>query len=463
MKKFLSILLSLLLLVGTCSLLASCKTDPNDLSKIELDTANSFTDNFDKVDYNNWGIMNSRWGGEHHGGVIPSNIGYTKDGELLITANGDFYDGDKKDVKGNIGKRTGGAITSHKAFTPGVFSARIKALPRFGATTAFWTFFNDGVVQNESGTPYNSEIDFELNVDTFDTTMVTNWVGAEPSNCDTRKIQSKFYHNDGAWHEYTFKWYTQPERVEYYVDGEMISFSTDKVPTYAAQINFGVWFAGFAGISDFETDYCFVDWFKYTPFKNQPYTPVPDNDAPSSDKGYPKEPTIIPESVNLVANGSFDNTLYTKPTPTLPNAWTFYPGTDKTRTLIDATVTGSGIDGSNAIVLDSGEEIQQIYTQVYPGYKMDLSAFFKHSATQSGKILIEYMELTDKVVKSEEMIINAQTPGFSANAFYKFSKQITVPDASGKKISRARICYISDKTTDNRLTVDNIFMNHIKA
>ena len=128
-----------------------------------------------------------------HGGVIFQNVHYTEDGNLLIQANGDYYEGPLKGVEQNNGKRTGGAIYTKEAFGPGSFEVKAKIMPRFGATTAFWTFnYLDGI---------NSEIDFEFNVNNdFSTVWLTNWLTETNYNNHTHQMDS--FHNDGNWHHF---------------------------------------------------------------------------------------------------------------------------------------------------------------------------------------------------------------------------------------------------------------------
>lgn len=467
MKKKLHAVLCPLLAAGICLSVAACGGGTDSSSSApeedypELDLAHAFTDDFNSVDRSYWSIMNTRWGGESHGGVIRENVGYTEDGYLVLTANGDYYNGEKKDVLGRVGRRTGGAIVSHKALGPGEFSVRMKALPRFGATTAFWTYFNDGHTLNDRGKVYNSEIDFELNVDSFDITMCTNWTAVEPGNYDNRKIQMDFYHNDGNWHEYTFKWMTNPERVDYFVDGVKISSSTANVPIYAAQVNIGVWFASFAGTPDFETDYCLVDWFKYVPYKDQPYVETPDGTIPPTDDGYPSAPITLPEHTNLIGDAGFEYP-YDAETSTL-NAWYLYPGDDEgKRTLADLKLAGEGRNGSTGMVLRSHDRITQTFSQVWPGYEAELSLYVKHSAAQSGTLTIQYLMSTENVIGSDEISINADTPGFKDGEFYQITKHIVVPETvNGQEVKRIRLRFAADEKDGNQIVLDDLFMYHV--
>ena len=114
-------------------------------NNIEFDYDNAFFDDFSEgVSNDNWYIGKQAWGGGN-GGVVPNNIKYTDDGNLVVTGNGKFYeDGDIRGV-GDIkdGRYTGGALISKFLVQPGRYEIKMKVLPRLGACTAFWTFAYD--------------------------------------------------------------------------------------------------------------------------------------------------------------------------------------------------------------------------------------------------------------------------------------------------------------------------------
>lgn len=81
MKKKLHAVLCPLLAAGICLSVAACGGGTDSSSSApeedypELDLAHAFTDDFNSVDRSYWSIMNTRWGGESHGGVIRETWG----------------------------------------------------------------------------------------------------------------------------------------------------------------------------------------------------------------------------------------------------------------------------------------------------------------------------------------------------------------------------------------------------
>lgn len=117
-----------------------------------------FFDDFkgSRLDTDKWNILNQKWGGNAskgtHGGVVPENV-YIQDGNLIIRALGDYYEGDVKGHGQNT--RVGGVIATRKKFASGSYEVKAKICPRRGALSAFWTYY----YENED---YNHEIDFEF-------------------------------------------------------------------------------------------------------------------------------------------------------------------------------------------------------------------------------------------------------------------------------------------------------------
>jgi len=252
----------------------------------------------DGINSDVWAIANQRWGGTHHGGVIFQNVHYTTEGNLLIQANGDYYEGPLKGIEQSHGRRTGGAIYTKEALGPGSFEVKAKIMPRFGATTAFWTFnYSNGI---------NSEIDFEFNVNNdFSTVWLTNWLTERDYNNHNHQMDT--FHNDGQWHVYRFEWHTLPTpHIKYFIDGELAHTEYTKVPTMSARYWIGVWFPNnWAGVPNFETDYLEVEYFKYESFPDHPYVEGPTG-ATSPAPFYPSAPVERPIA-NLLPNGSFNH------------------------------------------------------------------------------------------------------------------------------------------------------------
>lgn len=210
----------------------------------------------------NWIYQHRKWGVDN-GGVIKENVRFSEDGYLLLYANGNKYEGDLVGIDQPHGKKTGSAIRSKLSFGPGSFEVRAKILPKFGATSAFWTF-------HYSKNHDNHEIDIELNVENdFHSVWFTNWLTLEKK--DHHSIKTIFPHNDGKFHKYRFDWHLDVKpRIEYYIDDILYFVSTTHIPFFEMPFTIGVWFPkDWAGEPDFETEFMKVDYFKYQPFINE--------------------------------------------------------------------------------------------------------------------------------------------------------------------------------------------------
>ena len=81
---------------------------------------------------------------DYNGGVIPQNVS-VQNGKLVLTGNGNLYQGDLKGVNKDgsqraDGKRTGAAIATKDYYASGSYEVVAKVSPEFGACSAIWTF-----------------------------------------------------------------------------------------------------------------------------------------------------------------------------------------------------------------------------------------------------------------------------------------------------------------------------------
>ena len=346
MKKF---VLICLVAVLTCALslclLVGCKDSDKEavlevggdvqlLDGVELDYDSMFFDDFtDGVSKDNWYIGKHSWGANGNGGVVPQNVNYTDDGVLVLTGNGEYYT--SGNVRG-VGQRkdgtlTGAALISKFVTGAGRYEVKMKILPRLGACSAFWTYAYD------SETMGNHAIDIELpggkttGIISFQNVLNTNYITERENQSQDVSVSEVTDGKlntlaDGQWHTYGFDWYTVENgetfsgetterdtslgRVVYYIDGKVTAISDVFVPYYQVRLWLGVWFpnnAGFVGTANFETDCMYVDWVRYTPFKNQAiveYAPALSGEM-ASDSEYPSAP-VATTLVNKVANGDFE-------------------------------------------------------------------------------------------------------------------------------------------------------------
>lgn len=248
--------------------------------------------------------------------MIPDNVVRQVNGDIVIYANGNYYEGSKRGVDGNGGsyypntfggKRTGGVIKSRNAFGPGSFEVVMKVPSASGLCTSMWLY-------NWFGDAYNHEIDIELHGTAFrgDGTLVndtnlssvlcSSWI-TERDVTNRNAVVGKPL-ADGKFHSFRFDWHTGNDaRVEYYVDGVLVMTIRDNVPTNEMYFNIGCWFPrDWCGQPDFETDTMTVRSFVYTPFEGE--TAAKEN-TPTLNGAAIR--TGDAPSGNLLANGGFDS------------------------------------------------------------------------------------------------------------------------------------------------------------
>jgi beta-glucanase (GH16 family) len=372
------------------------------------DSVGGFYDDFTNgIDPSMWLIAKMQWGGAGvNNGVVPENVSYTKDGILVLTGNGDFYMGSVEGVNSNgsivdDGRRTGAVIVSKDTYGPGSFQIRMKVLPRLGACSAMWTYFN-----NE---PINDEIDIEIpgNKSTFSETLFSNWL--TDVNGISLPTVPKTPNNDGNWHIYRFDWHSNPPHIDYYVDGQVVLSNTDKIPTKMGRIWFGVWFPNvWNGNPNFDTGEMLVDWVKYTPFNEAGYekTVIPDPPHASLNE-YPKRTSPLPET-NYISNAGFEvNT----------GAWSFY---GKAKLVKDPGGTGSMV----AQIPDENSMLSEIISSINPKFSYAFSAYsFVMKSGDKAIVTIECLDNLNFPISGGVFTLVSDN-----NAFKKDSVTFTTPD-----------------------------------
>lgn len=419
------------------------------LNNVSLDYENIFFDDFSGgVDSNSWYIANQAWG-ESNGGVIPQNVSYTDDGILVLTGNGGYYLDNKVKGVGDVtdGRYTGAALISKFTVKPGRYEIKMKALPRLGACTAFWTFaYDHGALDN------NHEIDIELpggnqtGVPTFENVLNTNYIAETSSISQDTKIsnlinETETFLNDGRWHTFGFDWYTNPEKIVYYIDNKISAISDVFVPSKSGRLWVGNWFpvtSGFVGTAEFETDQMLVDYIKYTPFKDQPYIEFnPDVNGVASTNLYPSN-AITLKTINKVANGDFEfNSEQVE-----ISGWNFtkYRWEEQEVNDVVRIEDYSGLSSSKALyVKDGGLAIQDV-TAVYSNFAHDL----KVNAKGKGNIYVEYYStVTTSVLKQYSIEIDSEE-------YKEYALELLAP-ANTQKLS-----IVVETTQGNEMYVDDI-------
>lgn len=387
------------------------------------DDNGGFYDEFENgVDPDLWLIGKMQWGGTAaNGGVIPENVAYTDDGILILNGNGDYYEGpirglDSNGIKKSNGKRTGSAIISKDILGPGSYEVKMKVLPRFGACSAMWTYFSDG--------SKNHEIDIEIpgNMKTFKYTLFSNWLATNSGS--SVPVVPESPNNDGLWHTYRFDWHTDPKRVDYFIDGQIVTTDSTKVPTAKGRLWLGVWFPrDWNGNPNFDTGSLLVDYVKFTPFNEAGFEEsIIGEPGHASTSEYPKQTSSLPET-NYISNGDFEVTS---------SAWVL---SGKTKMFDDPGRIGSKI----AVLYNEDSSMVQSITAINKNMDYTLSAYgFTRQRGDQGIITIECtdafnlpIEGTAKNLLFEELAFKMHTITFTTTQ-YTTGVRITLGKSGNK-------------------------------
>ena len=448
--------------------------DYKTLPTVTSDYTNGFYDSFESFNKDNWYVGKGYWG-SNNGGVSPRNVHLTDNGELAIRGTGLHYARGDLQGYGNFtdGRNVGGTIVSKFLTGPGHYEVKMKVLPRTGACTAFWTYTYR---TNESGAADNHEIDVELpggiksGKVTFKKALNTNWITEADSNSveyaieDVNQDADYVAYNDGEYHTFGFDWYTDPGVVVYFCDGKITNVSNVFVPSLQTRITLGCWFPpSLVGSANFESDYMFVDYVEYTPFKDQPFEEF--NADPGQVSEVESDYNITPitiEAANKVSNGDFEYAKnYTSTGEDLikelsTKGWTFtrivseeMPVSEVCRVVKGA---GTGSDDLYAAVISDGGVLRQDIDSVYDNYKFKLSFDAKSLIdTEDAQFRLNFLGSSTGDVLAQN-VINIKGSDFS-----NYTKEFTAP--VGTESIRIEV----RSGTGNTVTVDNINLEFLGA
>ena len=290
-----------------------------------------FYDDFsgNSLDPDKWLVAYKNWGGkvtengvkvDYNGGVIPQNVS-VKNGNLILTGNGNLYNGDLKGInkdgsERSDGKRAGAAIATKEYFASGSYEVRAKISPEFGACSAIWTFEYEE--DWDTGKITNHEIDIEMpgrpesaiKNQNFQYALCNTWIGENDGEYKTGYTDIGVNQADGNFHKYRFDWHTGDEneeaRVDFYFDDVLTYTSKEYIPTNEGRLWLGLWFPNaWAGVPNFETSAFEIDYVKITPFHESGDTK---QNETSPDDGWGNIEDIATSSVkgDVNADGKFN-------------------------------------------------------------------------------------------------------------------------------------------------------------
>ncbi|WP_338100379.1 family 16 glycosylhydrolase [Ruminococcus callidus] len=330
MKKIISILSASAVLFSSVSFSTLMQ---NHISAVTAEETDVFYDDFSSgtLDADKWLVAKKNWGGkvtedgvkvDYNGGVIPQNVSL-KDGKLILTGNGNLYEGDLKGINKNgsqrdNGKRTGAAIATKEYYASGSYEVMAKVAPELGACSAIWTFEYEE--DWDTGDITNHEIDIEMpgrpasekKNQSYQYALCNTWIGENEGEYKTGYTDIGTNQADGKFHKYRFDWHTGDEneeaRVEFHFDDVLTYVSKDYIPTNAGRLWLGLWFPnGWAGTPDFDIASFEIDYVKITPFhesgdteQNETY---PDDGWGSIEDISTSEPSV---KCDVNADGKFD-------------------------------------------------------------------------------------------------------------------------------------------------------------
>lgn len=428
----------------------------------ELDTANIFYDDFSSgLNTSKWVVSKKAWGNSStstNSGVIPENVMYNStDKTMVFRALGDYYKDNDVNydlherygcahddstgggrVYSKDGTRTGGCIKTVDSYGPGRFEAKFKIAPLEGVCTAFWTF-NYG----SSGEANYNEMDFELPTyadsdnkdDLYFNHIICTTYKTEPTY-KSQHVANPVYLNDDQYHTYCLEWYysNNTKKVKWFVDGNLIASwnNANHISDNIGRVTLGVWIPGrssFCGIPNFDKAYMELDYFKYTPFKNQTYVSTAD-----TLKDYVTTYTTITETpkTEFLAQGAFnygltDNFEYSG--DVAANKSYNYEGGNSS---YGVKLGGAGNSGTSWIKFPQ-PNIRGIS-------KLQLSANYKGEGWIEGYADGEYFYVSS---------------GLNSNSWNEYTEEITIPN-----LAKSLVFIFYSDSSDTGLTIDNISLKY---
>ena len=223
----------------------------------------AFSDDFSggTLDSTKWFVDTGRAPGNIAGvntGTLNAKNVDLSTGMLRLTLN--------QSVAGTHATSSGAEIRSKQLFGYGTYvwvarAASTSSTPRgpgsavSGTVTDVFNFINDS----------ESEIDFEYQGQSPATLEMTNYSSVSKSQSTTAPVAGA----DSAFHEYKYIW--SASKIEFYVDGTLVSTHTEHIPSAPAAVLINLWGTNsplFGGVATHEvTRYAYVSSFSYAPLQ----------------------------------------------------------------------------------------------------------------------------------------------------------------------------------------------------
>ncbi|MEO9335928.1 glycoside hydrolase family 16 protein [Mesorhizobium sp. SB112] len=213
----------LCLAFGSAALTLPILVSSSPASAQDLPSAESFVDNFDKLDRKRWYISDGWANGDHQNCTWSKGQVSVNDGTLSLG----FEKQKTKDREFACGE-----IQTHKRFGYGTYEVRMKAVNGSGLNTGFFTYIGPTHKQ-----PHD-EIDFEVLGKDPSQVQVNQYVAAKGGN---EKLVPVAGGADKDFNDYAFVW--EKDRIRWYVNGELVHTADDpaKLPSHSSKIYLSLW------------------------------------------------------------------------------------------------------------------------------------------------------------------------------------------------------------------------------
>ena len=193
--------------------------------------------------------------GVNYGSFVPSNVDLSK-GMLCLKL---------QQQQGNSGVMSvGGQLQSLTTYGYGTYEWVMRA-----SSTSSTPAGAGAVVSGQISAGFNfvnnsqTEIDFEIEGQHPDTVWMTNWISTSKKQYSSVFLASP----EAGFHRYKFVWV--PGKIDYYIDGVLVSTHTSNLPSAPAYIMMNHWgtnSTGWGGLATVGVErYLYVSSFNYTP------------------------------------------------------------------------------------------------------------------------------------------------------------------------------------------------------
>jgi beta-glucanase (GH16 family) len=248
--------LAVVSLIAAAALAQSAPAEPD----FAESAAPTFSESFSggTLDQNKWFVDT----GQAPGNIAGANKG-TLSAEHVDLSTGMLRLKLTQSVSGGLAVSTGAEIRSKQLFGYGTYvwvarAASTSATPRGAGSAVSGTVFDVFNFINDSET----EIDFEYQGQSPATLEMTNYSTVSHSQSTSTPVPDA----DSSFHEYKYVWSTA--KIEFYVDGTLVSAHTEHIPSAPAAVLINLWgtnSASFGGPATAgATSYLYVSSFSYT-------------------------------------------------------------------------------------------------------------------------------------------------------------------------------------------------------